>query len=68
MTTKKILFPRGSEWRKWDLQIQPIKGEWLKTLKTKKKKSKKPQKTFCLKLIKKALVLLQSLIIILGLP
>ena len=22
-------YPRGSEWRKWDLQVQPIKGEWL---------------------------------------
>jgi hypothetical protein len=24
--------PRGSEWGKWDLQVQPIKQEWLKHL------------------------------------
>lgn len=26
---RKPTYPKGSEWGKWDLQIQPIKSEWL---------------------------------------
>lgn len=29
-------FTKGSEWRKWDLQIQPIKDEWFCNLQSKK--------------------------------
>ena len=31
-----ITFTRGSEWRKWDLQIQPIKNEWFCDVQNKK--------------------------------
>lgn len=30
--------PRGSEWAKWDLQIQPIKQEWLSDVRNRKDK------------------------------
>lgn len=50
---KNKLFIRGSEWRKWDLQIQPIKDEWFRDLENKKVKIKNSTKDFLIEACKK---------------
>lgn len=44
---------RGSEWRKWDLQIQPIKDEWLKDPFNHKTNIKNSVRDFILKAIER---------------
>lgn len=44
-------YPKGSEWRKWDLQIQPIKDEWFGDLDKKGVQIKKATREY----LKKAL-------------
>ena len=53
MSSKNNLFIRGSEWRKWDLQIQPIKDEWFKDLENKKKEIKNATNEFLVEVHKK---------------
>lgn len=47
------LFPRGSEWRRWDLQVQPIKDEWFADLGTKKAEIKNATREYLKEAIKK---------------
>ena len=39
-------YNRGSEWRKWDLQIQPIKDEWFCDLENKRDEIKRATKEY----------------------
>jgi len=47
------LYSRGSEWRKWDLQMQPIKGEWFFDLQNNKSKIKNATKEYLKKAVEK---------------
>ncbi len=47
------IFPKGSEWRKWDLQIQPIKDEWLCDVQSKKTEIKNATREYLNKAIEK---------------
>lgn len=47
------LFPRGSQWRRWDLQVQPIKGEWFSILESKKIEIKNATREYLKEAIKK---------------
>ncbi len=49
------LYSRGSEWRKWDLQIQPIKDEWFLDLQNNKSKIKNATKEYLKKAIEKGI-------------
>lgn len=40
------LFPRGSQWRRWDLQVQPIKDEWFSRLENKKNEIKESTREY----------------------
>lgn len=44
--SEKSRYNRGSEWRKWDLQIQPIKDEWFCDLENKCVEIKKATKEY----------------------
>src|SRR5690554_2457995 len=44
---------RGSQWRKWDLQIQPIKDEWFSELDRNNNQIKKATEDYLLKAIEK---------------
>ena len=44
--SNQFQFPSGSEWRKWDLQVQPIKSEWFLDLKNKESKIKSATKQY----------------------
>lgn len=45
--------PKGSEWRKWDLQIQPIKDEWFCDIQNKKAEIKNATREYLKKAIQK---------------
>ena len=51
--TTTLSFPRGSEWRRWDLQIQPIKNEWFLELESKKREIKNATKEYLKKAVEK---------------
>ena len=51
--TTTLSFPRGSEWRCWDLQIQPIKNEWFLELESKKYEIKNATKEYLKKAVEK---------------
>lgn len=51
----QTIYPRGSIWHKWDLQIQPIKDEWFKDLENKKTEIKNATKEFLFKAHKRGI-------------
>jgi len=53
MNNDKFPYLRGSEWRKWDLQIQPTKKEWFTDLGNKKKEIKEATKEYLKEAIRK---------------
>ncbi len=48
-------FSQGSIWRKWDLQVQPIKNSWFLNLESKKESIKKATIEFLDKAIEKGI-------------